>query len=248
MPLHKSRHTESQEKGKTPSELNSNQNKNDNNEQSPSIKQSNNSNTQSQDAGDRPGQGKAGGGQQAHKSGKGTAGSHTPDDQGAKASNQEGMGETGTQAGDRDIAKGKTGKSSDAKGSGSQSRTTEQSDAKKSESTRWQIRYAGRRGRAAIKMKSGRPILVKMARRLAAKGKGEAGKSPTGDGRQDSKSGQGERKGEGASGANPGGGTEQKVVMAKKVRHRITKPSMKNSTINMPTKQPIWSWNISRIN
>jgi hypothetical protein len=70
----------------------------DNPEKSPSISP-HDSTAKGDSAGDKSGHGKSGGGQGSQDAGKGTAGSHTPDDNGSSVSNEQGNGQTGDKPG-----------------------------------------------------------------------------------------------------------------------------------------------------
>ena len=71
-------------------------------------------------SGEQSGGGKEGGGQKADAPGKGGPGQHEPADEGAGRAQEQGEGETGTQAGDQQKAEGQTGQSSgDQAGNGS---------------------------------------------------------------------------------------------------------------------------------
>ncbi|MDX1962503.1 MAG: hypothetical protein SFX18_05075 [Pirellulales bacterium] len=112
---------DAQEKGKTNSKTAMGNPDSKTNEQSPSNK-GNDSSTSGEEAGDRNGGGQQGGGQKSPQAGRGSAGSQMSDPEGANASSEQGMGETGTQAGDQQTADKPTGKSAgNQAGNGSQS-------------------------------------------------------------------------------------------------------------------------------
>ncbi len=80
--------------------------------ESPSISPKD-SDSKSDTEGDRSGGGKKGGGQKTPQQGVGTPGSHTPSEQGASQSDQQGEGETGAGPGDQVKADQPTGRSAD---------------------------------------------------------------------------------------------------------------------------------------
>jgi hypothetical protein len=82
----------------------------------------NDSNTKGQDSGDRSGDGKAGGGKNDNRAGKGASGAHEAANDGGSAAKEDGKGQDGTDSGDEKSADGKTGKSGTEKGDGSKSK------------------------------------------------------------------------------------------------------------------------------
>ncbi len=87
------------------------------------------SDSQGGPSGDQSGGGQEGAGQQADAAGKGGPGEHEAADEGAGRAQEQGEGETGTNAGDQQKADGKTGQSSgDQAGNGSQQGETGESE------------------------------------------------------------------------------------------------------------------------
>ena len=101
------------------------------------------SDSQGNTTGDKSGGGESGGGQRADKQGVGSAGSHTPGDDGGSKANEPGAGEVGNRSGDKTASKdsggnekpgtgghvGEGGKKSDDKADGQQKTSPSQTDS-----------------------------------------------------------------------------------------------------------------------